>query len=109
MSQAIFVQQGDVVDFTSDVDLPAGSVVVQGELLGITKHDIKANRLGALCVEGVFDVEKDPTASMSAGARIYWDATNNHAVTVATGNKLMGKSILAAGVDTTVVRLRLSQ
>lgn len=109
MSPAIFVQQGDAVDFTPDADLPAGSVVVQGELVGITKHDSKANSLGAICVEGVFDVDKDPTASISAGARVYWDATNNQAVTVATGNKLLGKAILAAGVDTTAVRLRLSQ
>ncbi len=33
---------------------PAGSVIVQGDLVGITKHDIKAGVLGAVSVEGVF-------------------------------------------------------
>lgn len=109
MSIADFVQQGDAVDFTPDTDVPAGSVVVQGELVGITKHDIKAGRLGAICVEGVFDIDKDPATLITAGARVYWDATNNQAVTAATGNKLLGKAVLAAAVNTTAVRVRLSQ
>lgn len=109
MTYAVFVQQGAAIDYKPDVDLPAGSVVVQGDLVGITKHDIKAGQLGAVSVEGVFEVTKDPTASISAGAKLYWDATNNQAVTVATGNKLLGKAIESAGVNITSVRLRLSQ
>ena len=56
MSSADFVQEGAAVDYTPTEDLVAGSVVVQGELVGFTKHDIKANTLGSIAVEGVFDV-----------------------------------------------------
>ena len=109
MSFADFVQQGAAVDYTPTEDTTAGTVIVQGELVGITKHDIKANALGAISVEGVFDIVKDPTASISAGAKVYWDSVNSQAVSVATGNKLLGKAVESAGVNTTTVRVRLSQ
>ena len=106
---ADFVQEGAAVDYTPTADTPAGTVVVQGELVGVTKHDIKADALGSIAVEGVFDFDKDPTISISAGAKVYWDATNEHVVTTATGNKLIGKAIAAAGVNETIVRARLNQ
>ena len=74
---------------------------MQGELVGITKHDIKANVLGSIAVEGVFDIVKDPAASISAGAKVYWDSVNSQAVTTATGNKLLGKAVASAGVNDT--------
>ena len=109
MSSADFVQEGAAVDYTPTEDLVAGSVVVQGELVGFTKHDIKANTLGSIAVEGVFDVVKDPAASISAGSKVYWDSTNTQAVTTATGNKLIGKSVAAAAANTATVRVRLNQ
>ena len=109
MFHATFVQQGAAVDFTPDVNVAAGSVIVQGDLIGITKHDIKAGSLGSVSVEGVFDVAKDPAATIAAGAKVYWDATASQAVTVATGNKQLGKAIAAAGANTPTVRTRLSQ
>ncbi len=109
MTQATFVQQGAAVDYTPDANVAAGTVVVQGDLLGITKHDIKANVLGAVSVEGVFDIAKDSAGAIAAGAKVYWDATNNLAVTTATGNKLLGKSVSTAAIGTTTVRVRLSQ
>ena len=105
---ATFVQQGAAVDYTPTVDTPAGAVVVQGDLFGITKHIIKANALGSIAVEGVFDIEKDPAATIAAGAKVYWDATASQAVTVATGNKQLGKAVAAAGARTSTVRTRLS-
>ena len=67
---ATFVQQGAAVDYTPTVDTPAGAVVVQGDLLGITKHIIKANALGSIAVEGVFDIEKDPVATIAVGCAV---------------------------------------
>ena len=106
---ATFVQQGAAVDYTPTVDTPAGAVVVQGDLLGITKHIIKANALGSIAVEGVFEIEKDPAATIAVGAKVYWDATASQAVAVATGNKQLGKAVAAAGANTPTVRTRLSQ
>ena len=107
--QADFVQDGTAVDYTPAGDVAAGDVVVQGDLVGITKRDITAGQLGALAVQGVFDVVKDAGVTIAAGAKVYWDATNSFAVTTASGNKLMGKCVLAAASAETSVRVRLNQ
>ena len=106
---ATFVQEGTAVDYTPTADTPAGSVIVQVDLVGITKHNIKANTLGAISVEGVFDIDKVSADAITAGSKIYWDATAGKAVTTASGNKQLGKAICDAGAGKTTVRVRLSQ
>ena len=107
----VFVQNGDNIDYTPGVDVPAGAVVVQGELIGVTKRPIPANTLGSLAVSGVFDFPKATTAgsAISAGVNVYWNATAQQATTTASGNKLIGKTIKAADDADTTVRVRLTQ
>jgi len=73
--QAQFVHDGKAVDFTPTADVNAGSIVVQGDLVGITKRDIKAGSLGSIAVEGVFDIPKDPALAIEfeAGTKVYVD------------------------------------
>ena len=106
-----FVQRGDAVDYTPDADVASGDVVVQGDLVGVAKLDIKADKLGALAVSGVFDFPKDTGSSsaISAGAKVYWDAVNEVATTTEGSNKLIGKAIADAGDDDETVRVRMSQ
>lgn len=108
MPQATFVQDGASIDYTPGAAVPAGEVVVQGELVGVAKFPIAANALGSLSVEGVFDFAKGAGA-ISAGALVYWDDTNNVATTTATGNKLIGKVVTAAASGATTVRVRMDQ
>ena len=110
---AIFRHDGRSVDYTPGSDVTAGDVVVQGELVAIAKVDIAANALGALAVQGVFDVPKatGEGEGIAAGANVYWDAAEGEAGTDAEAgaNKLMGKAVQAAGDDDATVRVRLSQ
>lgn len=109
MAEAVFVQRGDTVDYTPSGNVAAGTVVVQGDLIGITTRAIAANVLGALSVSGVFDVAKNTGVTYSAGAILYWDDTNNVVTTTASGNKQLGKVVLAAASADTTVRVRLTQ
>jgi predicted RecA/RadA family phage recombinase len=111
MPQAVFVQQGDSIDYTPGANVAAGDVVVQVDLVGVAKLDILANKLGALTVSGVFDFAKATGASTAipAGTKVYWDDTNNVATADGTGNKLLGKSIKGAGDNDATVRARMSQ
>jgi len=106
-----FVQEGDAVDYTPTADVAAGAVVVQGELVGVARTPIAANKLGSLAVKGVFDFPKATGGgtAISAGANCYWDATNQQATTTATGNKLLGKCVRAAADADTTVRIRMMQ
>ena len=104
--QARFIHDGKSVDFFPATDIPAGSVVILGSLVGITKLDVKSNTLGAVSVVGVYDVEKTNIA-VPLGSKVYWDATAKKANLTATGNTLLGVAVLEATVDDTVVRVRL--
>jgi predicted RecA/RadA family phage recombinase len=111
MATAQFIHDGNTLDYTPSANVSAGDVVVQGDLVGIAKLDISAGALGALAVTGVFDVPKASGAgtAIAAGAKVYWNATNNQATTTATGSKYLGKSVRAAADADATVRVRLEQ
>lgn len=110
---ARYVQRGRSIDHIPDVNLAVGDVVVQNDLVGIVRRDIRSKTLGSLAVSGVFDVPKDSGigTEIPAGKKVYWDDTKK----VATANDdsgknmLMGKAIKPALDTAMFVRVRLSQ
>ncbi len=114
MATAIYIQEGDAIDYTPTVDVSAGDVVVQNELVGVAKHDISANTPGALSVAGVFDFPKATGVgtAIDAGLDVYWDAAASEATTSPGSgavNKKIGRSIADAGDNDATVRVRASQ
>ena len=61
-----FVQEGKAIDYTPSSAVAAGDVVVQGDLVGVTRTPIPAGTPGSLAVSGVFDFPK----ATSAGSAI---------------------------------------
>jgi len=105
---ATFVQDSRSVDYTPNADVAAGDVVVQGSLVGYAPVAIPSGTLGTLWCEGVIKVGKDGAdAGLTAGALVYWDATNHIATSTSSGNKLMGKMAKAAGTTDTTCYVRL--
>ena len=109
MTQASFAHEGAAIDHTPTADVSAGDVVVQGDLIGVARLDMKANVLGALAVTGVFDFAKATNIAYTVGQILYWDNTNDIVTTTATGNKQIGKVVRAAATTDPTVRARLSQ
>ena len=113
MATATFVHDGKSIDYTPGADVAAGAVVVQEDLIGIARTPIAANALGSLAVTGVFDLPKatGESTAIAAGANVYWDVADSEAkVDSESGaNKLIGKTIAAAGDDDATVRVRLNQ
>jgi len=113
MATAVYRHQGAAIDFTTTIDIAAGAVVVQGELVGVARLDIKANTLGALAVEGVFDFPKATGGgtAIGAGADVFWNAAAQQATTnaAAGANKKLGRTVRAAVDADALVRVRLSQ
>lgn len=93
---ARFLQTGETLNYTPNADTPAGTVVVQGDLLGVAVNDIAANKLGAISVEGVWLIEKGAGA-ISAGAKLWWNPTDK-VVTATKGalSVVAGKAAYAA-------------
>ncbi len=108
---ATFVSDGSAIDYTPAADVAAGSVVVQGELVGVAARPIPANTTGGLVVDGIFDFPKAKGAgtAIAVGAILYWNATAQQATTTSAGNKGIGKTVRAASDDDEKVRARLSQ
>jgi len=113
MPTATYVQAGDQIDYTPGAAVAAGDVVVLEDLIGVAKQPIAASALGALAVAGVFDFPKATGggSGIAAGATVYWDEGDQQAKTDSeTGaNKLIGKTVAAAGDNDTTVRVRMSQ
>lgn len=113
MALAVFVQEGNAVDYTPTSAVAAGDVVVQGDLVGVARTPIAANAPGSLAVRGVFDFPKatGSGSGIAIGTKVYWDATDKQAKSDdETGaNKLLGKTVKAAADADATVRVRLSQ
>ena len=110
---SIFRQKGDSIDYIPGVDVSAGDVIVQNDLVGIAKLDIGANTLGSLALTGVFEMPKATGVStaIAAGTKVYWDA-GNLVVTAddnSGANKYVGKTVKACSDDDGAVAVRLSQ
>lgn len=98
---ASYVSKGDLLDHTPAAAVAAGEVVVIGSLVAVAPRPIAANALGALAVDGVWQM---PCASGSTGAQgsaINWYATSGvaHASTGTAAGKLAKARLVG---DTTV-------
>lgn len=113
MATAVFRHHGAAIDHTPAADVAAGEVIVQGELVGVARLDIKANAIGALAVEGVFDFPKavGVGTALTTGTDVFWDAATLEATSnaAAGANKKIGRVVKDATDNDTLVRIRLSQ
>ncbi len=110
---AKYVHRGESIDYVSGSNVAAGDVVVQGELVGVAKLDIKAGELGSLAVSGVYEMGKAVGSGsvIPVGTKVYWDAAERVAKADAEGgvNKLLGKVVKSAADADATVFVRLSQ
>jgi predicted RecA/RadA family phage recombinase len=87
---ASYVSQGDILDHTPSSAVAAGDVVVIGAIIGVAPRPIAANTLGALAVEGVFEMPVATGATGAQGSAINWYAVSGvaHASTGVAAGKL---------------------
>ena len=111
---ATYVQRGEYIDYVPAADVNAGDVIVQGQLVGVSKLDIKSGELGAIATTGVFDIVKDSNA-ISLGALVYWDgekatasADNGQTGEAKVEYVKIGKAIGAAAAGDASVRVLLN-
>ncbi len=100
--QARFIHDGDAVDYIPATDTPAGSVVANSALVGVTKLPIPAGEVGALALRGVYDLKKGAVA-FSLGDLVYWGESG----AAKTGTVFFGVAVQAAAQAEESVRVRL--
>jgi len=72
MATAVFVQEGDVIDYTPSSAVAAGDVVVQGDLIGVAKQPIAANTAERARIEKQI---KAADAALEAAEQKHTDTT----------------------------------
>ncbi len=87
----------------------AGQGVLVGALFGIAAIDGIQNATIEVATQGVFDVTKQPSLAITAGARVFWDDTNRRVTTTAAGNFQVGIATQAALAADATARVWLNR
>jgi len=108
MAKASFVHNGDTIDYTPAVNVPAGTIVKHGYWVGVAKQAIPANTRGTLAIAGVFDFPK-PEQAFAAGVDVCWSDSNGIAFPgqLDPGDVFIGHAVEAANEAAPTVRVRL--
>lgn len=103
-----FIQQGNNIDITAAAAIASGEVVVVGSLAGVAVTSCESGEKVAICVNGVFNVPKGSSAFV-AGAKVYYDETNDQTTSTATGNTFLGYATDAVVAGDTSVNVLLAR
>lgn len=88
----------ETMEYTPGSAVDAGTVVVTGDIVGITTRDIPANELGTLVIHGGnWRVTGD--AAIAVGAVVYWNDSTNKVTATAGSNKKFGVLTSACSGD----------
>lgn len=103
------INSGDYIDYTPGSAVSAGDVVVLSEVVGIADADIPANELGALSLEGNYEVACLGTDVVSIGDKLYWDAGAGEATLTASTHKVIGYATTASANGVVTVGVKLTR
>lgn len=102
---ARYWQRGETLDYTAtEKAVTNGQVVSLGGRIGVAGNDIAKGETGALHVTGVFIMEKAASVTVTMGAALYFDESEEKITTVAAGNVPAGYAAAdAEASDATVL------
>lgn len=87
----------------------AGQGILVGAFFGVAAVNGAQNAMVEAAAQGVFDLTKEPSLAITAGARVFWDNTNRRVTTTATGNFHIGIATQAALAAEATVRVWLNR
>jgi len=97
------------INYTPSSAVTAGDVVVQGSIVGVADSDIAANKLGALSVEGVYQLAAKSADDLTIGLLVYWDDSEDEVTLTSTSNEIIGRVTVVAGAGVVLVSVLLAQ
>lgn len=108
-----YIQAGEVIDYTAGADISSGDVVAVGNLVGVAITDIANGDVGAVGIDGVWELPKVSAAVIGAGQTVNWDASagafDDNAATPASGDLTGGcVAVEAAGNGDTTVKVKIN-
>ena len=104
-----YVAEGCILQLTAPYAVLSGQGLLVGGLFGIAEHDAASGEQVSTGIDGVWDITKEPSLAISAGARVFWDNTNKRITTTATSNYQVGFATVAALAADATVRVLLER
>lgn len=103
------IQNAGCYDWTNSGDstVTSGTPVVNGSLFGCAIRDIAPGALGAIQVDGIWELPIASATTASIGAAAYWDATNSQVTATASTNLPIGKFVKASANGETTCQIML--
>lgn len=92
---AIFVQVGDVIDYTAAEDLSFGDVVDLSTRIGVAGAAIARDAAGPVQVTGVYRIPK-AAGAVTVGQALYWAKSAKNLTTTADSNTPAGWAVAPA-------------
>lgn len=103
-----YIQPGNVITVTAPATLASGDGCLVGALFGVACGAYEINADAELALVGVFELPKTSAQAWTAGAKVYWSATEKACTTTATGNTLIGVAVKAAANPSATGFVRLN-
>ena len=103
-----YVSEGHVVTLTAAYDVTSGQGLLVGSIFAVATGDALTDAKVEALTVGVMTLPKLSTDVVAQGAKIYWDDTNKECTVTASGNKLIGAALTAAGNGASSVKIRLN-
>lgn len=92
---------------TGETAIASGDPVVNGSLFGCAVRTIEPGTLGAIQVDGIWELPIASATTASIGAPAYWDATNSQVTATASTNLPIGKFVKASVSGETTCQVML--
>ena len=109
MSEAVFVQKGNVMDYTNGGANPIAylEVVPLVTRIGVAQEPIVVGATGSVDLAGVYQLAADSTAAFVTGDALYWDDAANKLTKTATNNTPAGFAFAAKATAGTTAVVRI--
>lgn len=103
-----YIMSGDVLNLTPAAAVASGVGYLFGtSLFGVATDDCASGAAGSFVAEGVVEIAKTSALAITAGDRLYWDATNKCVNKTATAQQCVGIAVADAANPSATVTMKL--
>lgn len=103
-----YIQDGDVLTLAPGAAVASGVGYLFGAaLFGVAVADVASGVAGAFKTEGVIDIAKTSALAITAGDRLFWDATNKVVNKTTTSQVCVGVAVADAANPSATVKMKL--
>lgn len=103
-----YIQPGNTLSLAPGADVAAGVGYLFGtSLFGVAAEDVASGVVGAFVTEGVVEIAKTSALAITAGDRLFWDATNKVVNKTLTSQQCVGIALANAANPSSTVIMKL--